>query len=988
MWVRSSGSAASYEAYRSTDVFTVADVLQAPVATPGAGTYTPAQSISLSSQAGADIRYTLDGTDPMASSTLYAGPLQLPVGSALLKARAYKTGWGESPVASWTYQIRTEVTPPTITAQLSPAPNAAGWNSTVVQVSFTCTDEDSGIASCTSPITLSSDSAAKAVTGEALDNAGNRATTIVVVNVDRSAPVVTVHAPKQGDLSPVGTTEVVIRGNVADFTSGVVSVTCGGINATLEGQRYTCIVPVSTGENTIQVHAADTAGNSTAKDVMVPVGEQPPPTSLHLTPSKSTLLPGEARPLRVTDERGQSITGGTLAIGDPTIAQVEILDNVPYIRGLAGGDTTLTLTREALTAQAEITVLPIGTTSYPDGTVIWELGSTYSPPPQVALRLRGRVMAAVSTSTPDGPEPTGLFFAEHGGFGQPTRVTGTSWDGRALWTYSGNEEVTHFAADNRGGVVLVVGGTLESSTAELPGKGWLYPLQGIRRLDGGSGTVAWEYLMGNGELSSVAIHPDGTVYVVETLEKTANLVALDGDTGAIRASLPLKAVQGTADYVNATAPVVRDDGSVMVLGHRWKSLWEYDNPQTILYTVNSETLALTEQSIDTAELSAVARNALQYDDVNRLLPDGQGGLLVLLSDKGFIYRVRPNLTLSNPLDLRPDPFDQYPQLAPQIVVGQNEAYALVQSWPFENEPILPRLVRFDPETLTRLSTIVLNQQVEQYLLHSISVGGSAILTGPEWGNSQQVAPGWWPRVQPAPALIAQAPVDVADTEAPYWAGNGLGQYAPPRPRFVHFVEPDALREGGPPFYTGFDFQLNVLDLKLKVVTDFHLGQHATVSNFLSVVSKTGNVVAFIGHSVLAPPEVGGGSVGLQFRGRYLVKRMEPQVYGAGDPALNEVVDKVESRAKIIFIAACELGERFKSLWGIDENVTDRALIVPQGAGTQADLVHSSGAWLRIAEALANGKTASEAVVAANAFLQSQGWVLRFQVVGGGGVKAH
>ncbi len=175
---------------------------------------------------------------------MYTAPLLLPIGLVTLNARAFSPDWQPSDMGTWTYQITTDFTPPTISAQVSPTPNAAGWNNTDVTVTFTCADADSGVATCSAPVTLFSERAAISVTGEAIDNVGNRATATVVVNLDDTVPVVTVHAPADGDVVPPETVEVTIRGNAADRTSGVVSVLCGGVAATLDGQRYSCAVPV------------------------------------------------------------------------------------------------------------------------------------------------------------------------------------------------------------------------------------------------------------------------------------------------------------------------------------------------------------------------------------------------------------------------------------------------------------------------------------------------------------------------------------------------------------------------------------------------------------------------------------------------------------------------------------------------------------------------------------------------------------------------
>jgi uncharacterized repeat protein (TIGR02543 family) len=78
-----------------------------PVASPTPGTFTGAQSVSLSSATtGAVIRYTIDGTEPSpVSGSVYSTPINLP-SSAIIKALAWKTGMRESAVSSNGYTIR------------------------------------------------------------------------------------------------------------------------------------------------------------------------------------------------------------------------------------------------------------------------------------------------------------------------------------------------------------------------------------------------------------------------------------------------------------------------------------------------------------------------------------------------------------------------------------------------------------------------------------------------------------------------------------------------------------------------------------------------------------------------------------------------------------------------------------------------------------------------------------------------------------------
>ena len=91
-----------------------------PVFTPGGGTYTSVQTVSIASATeGATIRYTTDGSAPGESNgTVYSGPLEIGVTSAV-RASASKSGMADSAVASATYVINL---PQTAAPELSVAP--------------------------------------------------------------------------------------------------------------------------------------------------------------------------------------------------------------------------------------------------------------------------------------------------------------------------------------------------------------------------------------------------------------------------------------------------------------------------------------------------------------------------------------------------------------------------------------------------------------------------------------------------------------------------------------------------------------------------------------------------------------------------------------------------------------------------------------------------------------------------------------------------
>lgn len=81
-------------------------VAATPVLSIGTGTYVGSQSVTLTADPGAEIRYTTDGSVPTVASTLYTGPVVLPVNAITpLQAKAFLAGYQSSNVASATYTV-------------------------------------------------------------------------------------------------------------------------------------------------------------------------------------------------------------------------------------------------------------------------------------------------------------------------------------------------------------------------------------------------------------------------------------------------------------------------------------------------------------------------------------------------------------------------------------------------------------------------------------------------------------------------------------------------------------------------------------------------------------------------------------------------------------------------------------------------------------------------------------------------------------------
>src|SRR5207253_2980941 len=99
--------------------------------------------------------------------------------------------------------INIDKTGPAISGSRSPAANANGWNNSDVTASFLCSDVLSGIASCTSPITLSAAGAAQSATSTATDKAGNAGATSAPAAGGCDGGSVTAHFPCADVLSGI-----------------------------------------------------------------------------------------------------------------------------------------------------------------------------------------------------------------------------------------------------------------------------------------------------------------------------------------------------------------------------------------------------------------------------------------------------------------------------------------------------------------------------------------------------------------------------------------------------------------------------------------------------------------------------------------------------------------------------------------------------------------------------------------------------------------
>lgn len=210
-----------------------------------------------------------------------------------------RAGFEADPIRLGPFKV--DKTAPTVTAELSPRPNAQGWNNGDVTVSFRCEDSVSGVARCSNPVRVTQEGRQE-IRGTGEDRAGNVGSATANVNLDKTAPIgnLTIN----NGAATTSYTLVTLRVSASDALSGVSEMRFSN-----DGQTWSSWESYSAtrsnwdltayggtrqeGSKTVYAQVCDRAGNEspafTATITLVPSDKPlPAPQNLRVNPSDWT----------------------------------------------------------------------------------------------------------------------------------------------------------------------------------------------------------------------------------------------------------------------------------------------------------------------------------------------------------------------------------------------------------------------------------------------------------------------------------------------------------------------------------------------------------------------------------------------------------------------------------------------------------------------------------------------------------------------------
>lgn len=164
------------------------------------------------------------GAQPIASTIIAANFAFATVFTeGITNLNFFATDLANNAEAARTLIVKLDKTPPSIAGSQTPAANSNGWNNTDVTVSFACSDVLSGLAPGSPPGTalVSSEGVNQQVPGVCLDLAGNAASAMLSLNIDKTPPNIAPSRTPAANANGWNNTNVTVSFACADALSGL-----------------------------------------------------------------------------------------------------------------------------------------------------------------------------------------------------------------------------------------------------------------------------------------------------------------------------------------------------------------------------------------------------------------------------------------------------------------------------------------------------------------------------------------------------------------------------------------------------------------------------------------------------------------------------------------------------------------------------------------------------------------------------------------------
>jgi hypothetical protein len=353
--------------------YTITPPAAAPTFSPVAGTYSSAQSVTISdTTTGATIYYTTNGTTPTTSSTKYTAAITVNA-TETLEAIAVATGYSQSAVGSATYTI--SIPAPVITS----ATTASGKVGTAFSYQITASNTPTSFGATGLPSGLTVSSSTGLISGTptvagtstvtlSATNSGGTGTATLTLTIAPAAPVITSATSASGTVGTAFSYQITA-------TNTPTSYGATGLPAGLSVSSTTGLIsgtPTTAATSTVTISATNSGGTGTAtltltiKALASISSVQAAANKVTSASTSSLAFPSSTKagdvilvafdydtsstPTSVVDSQGNVFT----AIGNQLTTPGGARSRVYYAANIKGGADTVTITLSANSGWIEL----------------------------------------------------------------------------------------------------------------------------------------------------------------------------------------------------------------------------------------------------------------------------------------------------------------------------------------------------------------------------------------------------------------------------------------------------------------------------------------------------------------------------------------------------------------------------------------------------------------------------------------------------------